>query len=131
MKKRSSGGGLYKVESIRDFVMCGYYTHNPKAPSFLQRLLNDSYSRSSALFGIETFVIGNYANDYGAYDLYSRLDRELFNATGIKVRGLPGCRDFASCADSPVTGIFTVSADTKIDYGLEDITCDDNAAGCD
>jgi hypothetical protein len=132
LKQVSTLSGLFEVEVIRDFVMCGYYTHNPKAPSYLQRLLNDTYNRSSPQFGIETFVIGNYANDYDAYDLNSRLDRELFNGTitGIRIRGLPGCRTFASCADSPVTGIFAVSDDTKTDYGLDDIACDNGAAGC-
>jgi hypothetical protein len=134
LNKHNTGkSGLYEVEVLRDFVMCGYYTYNPKAPSFLQRLLNDTYSRASPQFGIETFVIGNYANDYDAYDLNGRLDRELFNdsISGIKIRGLPGCRNFASCADSPVTGIFAVSDGTKTDYGLEDIACDSGAAGCD
>ncbi|HSB47452.1 MAG TPA: hypothetical protein VLD37_05540 [Candidatus Bilamarchaeum sp.] len=132
-KHATTGSGLYEVEVLRDFVMCGYYTHNPKAPSYLQRLLNDTYARSSAEFGIESFVVGNYANDYDAYDLSSRLDRELFNGSisGIKIRGLPGCRNFATCADSPVTGIFAVSDDTKTDYGLDQIACDSGAAGCD
>ncbi|MDD5171809.1 MAG: hypothetical protein PHF60_02120 [Candidatus ainarchaeum sp.] len=123
--------GLYKVESIRDFVMCGYYTNNPKAPSYLQHLLPDPYFRNSTL-GIETFVIGNYANKYSVYDTNSRLDRELFNTTisGVKVRGLPGCKSFSACSDSPVTGIFAVSEDTKADYGLDNIACDNGAAGC-
>jgi hypothetical protein len=124
--------GLYEVEGIRDFVMCGYYTNNPKAPSYLQRLLPDPYLRNSTL-GIETFVIGNYANDYSVYDTNSRLDRELFNSSigGVKVRGLPGCKSFSSCSDSPITGIFAVSEDTKADYGLGNIACDNGAAGCD
>ncbi len=129
----TAGSGLYGLEIVRDFVMCGYYTHNPEAPSYLQRLLNDSYSRNSSQFGIETFVIGNYAADYDVYDINSRLDRELFmgGIAGIKVRGLPGCRDFASCSDSPITGIFAVSDGTKDDYGLGDVACDSGAAGCD
>ncbi|MBU0527742.1 hypothetical protein KKE92_04635 [Candidatus Micrarchaeota archaeon] len=129
----ASGSGIYEVEEIRDFVMCGYYTHNPKAPSYMQRLLNDSYLRNSTEFGIETFVIGNYANEYSVYDTRSRLDRELLNGSidGVKIRGLPGCRNFASCADSPITGIFAVSDDSAIDYGLDDIACDNGAAGCD
>jgi hypothetical protein len=133
-KKLATGGaGLYDVESIRDFTMCGYYTHNEKAPSYFQRLLVDSYSRNDTDFGIETFVIGNYANDYKVYDNNSRLDRELLNSTieGIKVRGLPGCRSFSTCADSPPTGIFEVSINAKSDYGLDSITCDNGAARCD
>jgi hypothetical protein len=99
----------------------------------MQRLLNNSYSRSSQEFGIETFVIGVYANDTAVYDTNSRLDRELFDSftDGIKVRGMPGCRNFASCSDSPATGIFAVSETVKNAYGLGGITCDNGAAGCD
>lgn len=134
LKFVTGGSGLFNVEFIRDFVMCGYYTHNPEAPSYFQRLLNGSYSRNSTQFGIETFVIGNYANDYDVYDVNSRLDRELFNGSisGVKIRGLPGCRNFNSCSDSPVTGIFAVSDEAKDDYGLGDIACDKpGTAGCD
>lgn len=129
--KLEEGGGVYDVESIRDFVMCGYYTHNPKAPSYLQRLLEGPYSRNSTQFGIETFVIGEYASDYGIYDFNSRLDRELFNSTiqGIKVRGLPGCKDFGMCADRPVTGVFAASSDAIGDYNLDEIDCRTDA-GC-
>ncbi len=129
----TSGSGLFELEDFRDFVMCGYYTHNPKAPSYMQRLLNDSYSRNSSQYGIETFVVGIYANDYDVYDINSRLDRELFygSVSGVKIRGFPGCRNFASCSDSPVTGIFAVSNDTMSDYGLDDIACGNGAAGCD
>jgi hypothetical protein len=132
-KLATSGAGLFDVEEIRDFTMCGYYTHNPKAPSYLQHLLNGTYSRNDSAFGIETFVIGNYANDYGVYDTHSRLDRELFNSTITniaKIRGLPGCRNYGTCADSPLTGIFAVSPDTKADYNLNTIACDNGAAGC-
>ncbi|MFH0884843.1 MAG: hypothetical protein V1861_03980 [Candidatus Micrarchaeota archaeon] len=132
-KRATSGSGIYELETIRDFVMCGYYTHNPVAPSYMQRLLNASYTRNSSTFGIETFVIGIYANDYDIYDINSRLDRELFfgSVEGVKIRGLPGCRNFNACADSPITGIFAVSDETKADYSLEDIACDNSAAGCD
>lgn len=128
----TGGSDLYSLEKIRDFVMCGYYTHNPAAPSYLQRLLNASYARNSSSYGIETFVIGIYANDYSVYDLNSRLDRELFygSVEGVKIRGLPGCRNFYSCADSPMTGIFAVSDATRDEYGLGDIACDNGAAGC-
>jgi hypothetical protein len=131
-KLSSSGSGLFELEVVRDFVMCGYYTHNPAAPSYMQRLLNDSYELNSSALGIETFVIGNYAND-SAYDLNSRLDRELTDGSisGIKIRGLPGCKNYNSCADSPVTGIFTASNTAVTDYDLDGIACDNGAAGCD
>ncbi len=131
-KRQVQGSGLYELEEIRDFVMCGYYTGNPDAPSYLQRLLNDSYSRKSDL-GIETFVIGNYASKYGVYDLNSRLDRELLdgNIVGIKIRGLPGCRNYHSCSvdDDTVTGIFAASAEAISDYDMDDIACP--SGGCD
>ncbi|NYZ73915.1 hypothetical protein H0O00_02120 [Candidatus Micrarchaeota archaeon] len=126
--------GLYDVEDIRTFVMCGFYTHNAKAPSYLQRLLPDPYTRNSTDYGIETFVIGNYANDYDVYDTHSRLDRELFNdLVAEKVRGLPGCKSSGACASDPqpVTGVFAVREGTKDDYGLGQIWCDNGAAGCD
>lgn len=127
----TSEAGIYSIERMRDFTLCGYYIFNSNAPSYMQRLLSDSYSRNSSLYGIETFVIGIYANESAIYDGQSRLDRELFNGsiTGISVRGLPGCKDRASCSDDPSTGIFAVSDYTKIAYGLVNITCD-NAAGC-
>ncbi|MCI0503110.1 hypothetical protein L0Y65_00190 [Candidatus Micrarchaeota archaeon] len=134
LRKLSSGGsGIYGLETMRDFVMCGYYTHNPKAPSYLQRLYNESYTRNSTAFGIETFVVGIYANDYDVYDVNSRLDRELFYGSvgGVKIRGLPGCRNFNSCSDSPITGIFAVSDETSAEYGLDDIACEGNACGGD
>ncbi|MFH1261144.1 MAG: hypothetical protein ABIJ10_03580 [Candidatus Micrarchaeota archaeon] len=125
--------GIYNIEEMRDFVMCGYYTHNPAAPSYLQRLLEDSYSRNSDEFGIETFVIGEYASDDDIYDTYSRLDRELFSGSeGIRIRGFTGCKDYATCAVSdepPSTGIFVVSEDVIIDYGLDAIECR-AGAGC-
>jgi hypothetical protein len=132
VKKIAPGGKMFGIEVLRDFIMCGYYTHNPKAPSYFQRLLEDSYSRNDTQLGIETFVIGNYANDYNVYDTRSRLDRELFNTSidGVKVRGLPGCRDFNSCADFPMTGVFALGKDTRDDYGLGQIACDDHSAGC-
>ena len=133
MKKLStSGSGLFNVEQIRDFTMCGYYTFDPNAPSFLQHLLTDSYSRNDSALGISTFVIGNYASDYSIYDHNSRLDRELYNSTiaGEKIRGLPGCRDYSTCADSPSTGIFAVSHGDESAYGLSSIACDNTEAGC-
>ncbi len=128
----TTGAGLFSLEVMRDFVMCGYYTHDPAAPSFMQRLLNDTYTRASPDFGIETFVIGIYANSTSVYDTHSRLDTELFtNATAYKIRGLPGCRNFASCADDPSTGIFALTPGSISNYDLGQIACNNGAAGCD
>ncbi len=127
-KRQTSDSGIFSIETARDFVMCGYYTNNEDAPSYLQRLMNDSYSFSSP-YGVETFVIGNFANDYDIYDTASRLDRELYGGEAIKIMGLPGCRDYASCSDSPITGIFALSEEAIEHYGLEDIACDNGRCG--
>ena len=139
LKADASSGlsGLYNLEKVRDFTMCGYYTQNPDAPSYLQRLLSDPYSKKDANLGIETFVIGNYANDSNVYGpngngVSSRLDTELFDTSvkGIKIRGLPGCKSYDTCADNPQTGIFAISNTGETDYGLANIACDNGEAGC-
>lgn len=129
-KLDASASAIYGVETLRDFIMCGYYTANPVAPSYFQRLLPDSYSRNGSLLGIETFVIGQYANSTN-YDLNSRLDRELFRASidGIKIMGLPGCRNYESCADAPTTGIFTMSQDAVTTYNVGPLVCTGTRCG--
>ena len=131
--KDTDGTGVFDLEKIRDVVMCAYYLPSSNAPSYLQRLMDQSYSRKSPL-GIETFVIGQYANSTDLYDTNSRLDRELFNGNieGIKIRGLTGCRDPKTCSGSPPpsTGVFAASNDTIEEYGLGDIACKPGT-GCD
>jgi len=129
-KLGTAGAGIYDVEDMRDYIMCGYYTHSEESPSFLQRFFSDAYERSSAEYGIETFVIGEYASD-DAYDRNSRLDRELFAGTdGSAVRGMTGCKNYQHCADDPSTGVFTLDTDYSIPaYGLGDIYCAE-AEGC-
>lgn len=129
LKLERAGAGIFAVETLRDFVMCGYYTHNGAAPSYLQRLLNNSYGRSDALYGIETFVIGEYSNS-DAYGDNGRLDRELFGSTdGIAVRGMPGCKQYEHCQDDPSTGVFRTTEGSVRTYGAEDIYCEE-AEGC-
>ncbi len=126
--------GIYGVESMRDLVMCGYYIPDPNAPSYFQRLFANPYSMKSP-FGIETFVIGAYANDVNVYgsgnSVNGRLDSELFNISidGVKIKGMPGCKDLGTCSDTPITGIFAVSKDTADAYGLNQIACN-SGAGC-
>ena len=127
--------GIYVIETIRDFVMCGYYTNNTDSPSYFQRLMEDSYDYSDTVFGIETFVIGIYANDSAVYDTNSRLDRELFDGSisAYKIRGLPGCKTLDSCTDDsdpPNTGIFAASEGVIEDYNLDVLNCESGAAGC-
>jgi hypothetical protein len=131
-KLETDYAGIYSIEEIRDFVMCGYYTQGDGSPSYFQRLMENSYSMSDAEFGIETFVIGIYANDSSIYDTHSRLDSELYAENSeIKIRGLPGCKNLAACSDDPKTGIFALSQEAIDAYGLLDIACNNGAAGCD
>ncbi len=132
LKLDRSDAGVFNIENMRDVIMCGYYMKNPDAPSYMQRLMEDPYLRADQEFGIERFVIGEYAN-HSFYDGRSRVDHEIFNTTigGTKIRGMPGCRDPETCADEPVTGIFSVSDDVIEGYGLDAIACDNDAAGCD
>ncbi len=120
-------GAIFNMERPRDFVMCGYYVKDPAAPSFLQRMFNNAYDYSDMEFGIDTFVIGNYANDYDAYNTNSRLSRELFTTPGVKIKGLPGCRTPYACEDSPITGIFAIGDPEE--YGLDAVAC--NSGECD
>ena len=123
---------VYDVEALRDFTLCGYYIKDPLAPSFLQRLLGDSYSRHDASYGIETFLIGQYV-DSSLGDSYSRLDREMFSKTpGIFIRGAPGCKDVGSCsyAGSPF-GRFGLGSGAISAFNLGAISCDNpQLAGC-
>jgi hypothetical protein len=125
------GGGLYSLEKLRDFVGCGYYTNSKNASSYMQRLFSDAYSRNSTL-GIETFVVGEYAN-HTAYKGYSSLDKELFNKiTGVEVRGMPGCKSRDMCASDPSTGKFSLSTTALTNYlgSASDIACSSKLAGC-
>ncbi len=108
---------LYDVENPRDFALCGYYRYTPLGPSFLQRMLNNSFSYADVQFGLETFLIGNYAAGE-EFDLYSRLDRELFSRTpGKKIRGLPGCKNAEQCNEDSPIGVFTVSDPSAFGWG--------------
>ncbi len=127
-KFERDGTGIFDVEDMRDFILCGYYVQDPDAPSYLQRLLNDSYSRNSE-FGIETFLIGEYMRP-SVYDDYDRLDNQLLNGTlkDYFVRGMPGCRDFEMCDnEGTITGRFGLSTDTIDEYGVDDIDCGEGA----
>ena len=122
--------GLYNMEEMRDFILCGYYVLNDNSPSYLQRLLNDSYSRSSEL-GIETFLVGEYVAP-PVYEKYDRLDREMMNGTLMEefIRGTPGCKDIGMCDSSDtITGRFGLSTNTIDEYGADNVDCGEGA-GC-
>jgi hypothetical protein len=126
--KLDNDGGIYNVEGIRDHIMCGYYAESEDAPSYLQRLLPDAYSHTHDEHGIQTFVIGEYAND-DEYSLNSRLDQELYSEQpGNAVMGMPGCKRLGHCTINnpfPVTGLFTLTEDSAAMYGIGDAYCSD------
>jgi len=123
--------GVFNIEALRDYTMCGYYVPNPDSPSYLQRLLPGSYSRNHSLFGIETFLIGEYMEP-ADYEQYDRLDREMFNGTMMDyfIRGMPGCKHQGMCSNTEtVTGRFGLSTGTIEEYDIENIDCN-GGAGC-
>jgi len=131
--------GVFDIEDIRDYTMCGYYIHSEKSPSYLQRFFADAYSRNHTEFGIETFLIGEYVTDYcpecNTFDFtqYSALDREMFNEVDKdwNIRGMTGCKNADMCSSTaePTPGQFGLTTITIGDYLLEDIDCD-GGAGC-
>ncbi|MDO8554648.1 MAG: hypothetical protein Q7S22_07610 [Candidatus Micrarchaeota archaeon] len=139
---------MYDMEKLRDFAMCSYYIHSKGAPSYLQRMLANSYMRTSDL-GIESFVLGNYIgatiNDDGSArpsditysDDKSRLDNEFVNGitgSAYKIRGMPGCKDAETCKDGSDTllGHFRLTSDSAKKYigsSSLDIVCKPGNAG--
>jgi len=120
--------GIYGIEDLRDYTLCGYYVPNENAPSYLQRLMNDSYSRTS-IHGIETFFIGEYMKP-SVYDEYGRLGRNIFNGTMMDelIRGMPGCKNAGMCtASGVITGHFGLTSETIDEYGAGSIDCGDGA----
>lgn len=128
------GSGVFDIEEVRDFTLCGYYMKSVKAPSYLQRLFGNAYSLNSN-YGAETFLIGEYVsgsyNDFN-FAQYSVLDREMFTSVSPAsfVRGLTGCKSQGICSSDPSTGVFGLSAEALADYGLSQISCDNGGARC-
>lgn len=120
---RDSHVGIFGIESVRDFLLCGYYLPSETSPSFLQRMFSDSYNRTSP-YGIETFVVGEYS-DVSRLSNRSRVDTEIFNSalSGIKLKGTVGCKDRQSCSSDLTTGQFMLSADAIRRYHLEALSC--------
>lgn len=132
---------FYDIEAIRDFAVCGYYTKNPNSPSFLQRMLDSPYGRSSNNFGIETFIIGNFiggtsVGNIQAVSTYpdstSRVDKDVFaGITGFRIRGLPGCKSLESCISPSPIGHFSLSPDAISRYNLaSSLSCNYGNANC-
>jgi len=127
---------VYFIENFRDFVMCGYYTHNENAPSFFQRMFEDALTMNDSELGIESFIVGKFVGGSEAKysDSRSRLDRELFlnpAGTNVKIRGMPGCKSPEMCDnDNSILGHFRMSEDAINDYLVTDIACNDGRARC-
>lgn len=126
--------GLFDIEKLRDYTMCGYYVKNPQAPSYLQRFFKDSYKYNSTEFGVETFLIGEYVSSANTFDFgkFSNLDREMFTNTDKqeKLRGMPGCKSFDACSSDQSTGKFGLSTNATGNYESTPISCK-KGARCD
>jgi hypothetical protein len=134
-KKDTTDTGVYDIENLRDYTLCGYYTHNVNAPSYLQRFFADAYKRNSSDYGIETFLIGQYVTvPANSEDLtrFSALDRDMFTKLPKTnpLRGTPGCKSQLACSNNPETGLFGLGDNATIDYGVQPISCK-TGARCD
>jgi hypothetical protein len=108
--------GIYDIEGLRDFVMCGYYMPRPDSPSFLHRMfdlqemfedLSPAYTRwPQSEWGIETTAAGRWAGGdlvSSSWDEHSRLDIEFFldeeyvSSDVDMVRGMFGCKNALLC----------------------------------
>lgn len=99
---------LYRVESLRDFVNCGYYFKLPNsAPSYIHRFYEDGHTRRDPL-GIDILLI---EDDFLRPGISSMLS-ERYNgiATNLMIRGLAGCKLKCNQANA-----------TKISQGLANI----------
>jgi len=131
---------LWDVTKIRDMAICGFYVHEPTAPSFFQRmLLNPFASTRQSIYGIESFVVGKWAGGkddlIGDHPLYSRLDREFFTGSFFpsqlyKIKGMMGCKSTEMCAGGAGNnatqdgvGVFRLGPGAISDYGLDEIAC--------
>lgn len=91
---------LYKIESLRDFVNCGYYFKLPqRAPSYLQRFLTNGHQLNH-IYGIDVLIIEDEFLQAGVSSLLSERFR---GATGLAIRGLAGCK--LSCSSQNSTKI--------------------------
>lgn len=134
----------YNIEKLRDFALCSYYVRNFRSPSYFQRLFADAYSRNSSSYGIETFLIGKYIGGAGIdagspltplyEDERSRADNELFLHTSdaVKIRGMPGCKDYSMCSEDSLLGHFRLGPNSRSDFlDGQDISCANGKARCD
>jgi hypothetical protein len=134
-QKRDGDKKIYDIEALRDMAVCGFYVQSLDAPSYFQRLVFDSQHLISPPYGIETFVVGQWAG--GAlmptpledYDKLSRVDRLFYSGmTGQKVRGMMGCKSREMCSGAEAlynaTGHFAIDGISRDAYGMNELMCD-------
>ncbi|MEM4367304.1 MAG: hypothetical protein QW035_04220 [Candidatus Anstonellales archaeon] len=127
--------GVYDVEKLRDFLMCTYYVHSERSPSFLQRFLSNGAieAMEGSQNGIETLLVGMWAGgsmSKVSYENATRYDIDFFvPVEGTRIRGMPGCRNVADCSATITIGHFALDEES-IDLYLgnaRDIACDRHA----
>jgi len=120
---------IYDIDDVTNFVRCGYYTLNPEAPSFFDRLSagrpDVRIFNKSVGFGIETTIVGNWTSSGVA-----SIDYEYYSLTsGTKVMGMTGCKFVEICKDNIILPKFFVSSSHISTYGLNDLVCNGPNAG--
>ena len=118
---------IYKIEYLRDAVICSYYfnpsslstdtiinpfTSEEGSPSFLQRMLSDGYKRADPQNGLFSFLVGReFGGDLSSsQSLNSKLDFEFVgqyfgDSVGKRnsIRGLPACKSKDMCSINDVS----------------------------
>ena len=125
---------VWDITSLRDMAICGFYVKGI-GPSFFQRMLTGAENIPNPEFGIESFVVGQWAGgaiDQGR-DPYSRLDWEFyhsppFTGNGISmIKGMMGCKSKEMCSTDNATkiglGHFRLTDDATSRYMSTLISC--------
>jgi len=127
---------IYDITGPRKLMECGLYAHpsGAVAPSFLQRMLSDATDRTSSQFGIESFLISQWAGGNSDHDntitnYYSRWDIGYYNQTqGTRIKGGSGCKTKQMCAmgqapDKMPLGQFRLDDSTAQRYNMYGLRC--------
>jgi|GEM_PF-6304952 len=120
---------VYNIENLRDWVLCAHYIKHEKGMSVAQRMAD--YIGESENGVLSTVVYRGLSSE----NQRSRIDKEFFNnVNGIKVRGLPGCKNKGDCKASGMAapvGQFRISEDMAEALGIKALLCNDGWASCD
>jgi hypothetical protein len=141
---------IIDVERMRAMSVCGFYVQNGDGLNFLERLVGSQQLGQAPGTRIESFAIGqswadnNPANDATTYSDVDHVFFPPFSGTpspGVRVKGMPGCRDVNQCStetpagDASPFGHFALdnsgSAPHSEAYGATDIMCTADGAPCD